>query len=380
MKRDGIVRPLVVRFGAMGDMVIVLGLIEALHRRFGVPVDVVSSGGWTKPLLDGQSGVGNLYLIRSRRTPYALSPQQWHLVDTLRHRGVGPVWLCDAGVHERKLLTRAGIAPEWIVDAHAQCQRLPAEHNLERWLRFAQMSPAALPGPEPLDADAMVRNITWPPLRVMPDWRSDLTAWLHDRGLADRPLVLVQAGNKRTMRGWASRRRETNSKYWPEQRWAAVIEALLRRDSRMVVVLLGVAAEASLNEDIASLIRSDRVVNMAGELPIPRLLALQERSLGMISVDTGPAHSAAALDCPLVVLFGQVNVDRWSPRSPRGVVRVLTGGRGTNDGILGISVKEVEEAWDRLQEGIARQRHDAATSIRAIEIPTLVSTPASPPR
>ena len=36
VKRDGVVRPLVVRFGAMGDMVIVLGLIEALHRRFGI--------------------------------------------------------------------------------------------------------------------------------------------------------------------------------------------------------------------------------------------------------------------------------------------------------------------------------------------------------
>ncbi|MBP9130120.1 MAG: hypothetical protein KBF50_07550, partial [Steroidobacteraceae bacterium] len=135
MKRDGAVRPLVVRFGAMGDMVIVLGLIEALHRRFGVPVDVVSSGGWTKPLLEGQSGVGNLHLIRSRRTPYALSPQQWHLVDTLRQRGAGPVWLCEAGVHARKLLTRAGVAPEWIVEADVHCPRFPSEHNLDRWLR-----------------------------------------------------------------------------------------------------------------------------------------------------------------------------------------------------------------------------------------------------
>lgn len=348
VKRDGVVRPLVVRFGAMGDMVIVLGLIEALHRRFGVPVDVVSSGGWTKPLLDGQSGVGNLHLIRSRRTPYALSPQQWHLVDTLRKRGAGPVWLCESGVHARKLLTRAGIAPEWIVDAETRCLKLPSEHNLDRWLRFAQMSPAALPVLESLDAEAMVRNIRWPPLRVLPEWRSDLTAWLRDRGLADRPLVLVQAGNKRTMRWWAPRRRESNSKYWPEERWAAVIDTLLRRDSRMVVVLLGVAAEAPLNEDIASLVRSDRVVNVARELPIPRLLALQERALGMISVDTGPAHSAAALDCPLVVLFGQVDVDRWAPRSPRGAVQVLTGGSGTKDGILGISVKDVEDAWDRL--------------------------------
>ena len=105
---------------------------------------------------------------------------------------------------------------------------------------------------------------------------------------------------------------------------------------------------------IASLVQSDRVVNVARELPIPRLLALQERALGMISVDTGPAHSAAALDCPLVVLFGQVNVDRWAPRSPRGAVQTVTGGSGTNDGILGIAVQDVEEAWDRLQESIAR--------------------------
>jgi heptosyltransferase-2/heptosyltransferase-3 len=340
----------------MGDMVIVLGLIEALHRRFRVPVDVVSSGAWTKPLLEGQSGVGNLHLIRSRRTPYALSPQQWQLVDTLRKRGAGPVWLCETGVHARALLTRAGIAPEWIVDTGTHCPRRPSEHNLDRWRRFAQMSPAALPEMEPLEAAAMVRNIRWPPLRVLPDWRADLTRWLHDRGLDDRPLVLVQAGNKRTMRWWAPRRRVTNSKYWPEERWAAVIGTLLRRDARLAVLLLGVPAEASLNDDIACLVRSDRVVNVARELPIPRLLALQERALGMISVDTGPAHSAAALDCPLVVLFGQVEVDRWAPRSPRGAVQVLTG-NDTDDGILGIAVEDVEEGWDRLQDGIAR--HDS---------------------
>ena len=40
--------PLVVRCGAMGDMVILLSLTEGLSRRFGRPVDVVSSGGWTR--------------------------------------------------------------------------------------------------------------------------------------------------------------------------------------------------------------------------------------------------------------------------------------------------------------------------------------------
>jgi len=348
--RDDAIRPLVVRFGAMGDMVIALALIEALHRRFGAPVDVVSSGGWTRPLLEGHPGMGNLYLVRSRRTPYVLSPQQWRLVDSLRRRTVGPVWLCDPGEHAARLLTRAGIAPEWIISARRDCPPMPGEHHLDRWVRFAQRSPTALPQAGPLAIAAIVRDITSPPLRVQPEWRKDLDAWLHMRGLADRPLVLVQAGNKRTMRWWVNRRRATNTKYWPEERWASVVTSLLRRDPRMMVVLLGVPAEAPLNDEIARLARSDRVINAARELPVPRLLALQERALGMISVDTGPAHSAAALDCPLVVLFGGADVEYYRPRSPRGAVEVVTGRVGGRDAILGISVQDVIDAWERLQD------------------------------
>lgn len=65
--------------------------------------------------------------------------------------------------------------------------------------------------------------------------------------------------------------------------------------------------------------------NIAGDVPIPRLLALQERAAGMISVDTGPAHSAAALACPLVVLFGLDMTSLYSPRSATGPVEVLIG-------------------------------------------------------
>ncbi|MEW5297215.1 MAG: hypothetical protein WDW36_000439 [Sanguina aurantia] len=40
-------------------------------------------------------------------------------------------------------------------------------------------------------------------------------------------------------------------------------------------------------------------------LPLGRLKALLEIAHSMISVDTGPAHLAAAMGCPLVVLFGE---------------------------------------------------------------------------
>jgi heptosyltransferase-2/heptosyltransferase-3 len=347
--RDGTYRPLVVRFGAMGDQVMLLGLIEALHRRFCTPVDVVSSGPWTRPVLEAGPAPVHLYLIRSRRTPYVLSPMQWQLVRALRTRAPGPVWLCDPEAEARSLLRRSGIAEEWLIDAASACPRLPGEHTMNRWLRFAQMSPEALPRMAPADAAAIVQGIVSPPLRVLPAWRAELDAWLPALGIADRPLILLQVGNKRTMRWWVTHRRPGNTKYWPEDRWARLVQWLLSHQPEAAVLLLGVPVEAPINDLIVRLAPSDRLFNVARQMTLPRLLALQERALGMVSVDTGPAHSAAALDCPLVVLFGKGDVQSVAPRSPSGTVEVLTGRQDGETSIGYISVEDVQDAWTRLR-------------------------------
>jgi len=341
-------RPLVVRFGALGDQVILFVLIEALRRRFGVPVDFLASGAWSKPLAEANPAIDTLHVVRSRRTPYLLSLQQQRLVRALRSRPPGPVWLCDADERGTALLRRAGVAEKWLLRAHRDCPRLPGEHNVERWLRFAQQSPPALPPMAAGDAAAIVRGLTCPPLRVLPAWRAEVEAWLRTLAIADRPLILVQVGNKRTMHPLASHRRASNSKYWPEERWAEVINRLQRRHPTAVVLLLGVPREARINDEIARLARSDRLLNVARQMTVPRLLGLQERALGMISVDTGPAHTAAALGCPVVVLFGLAEVEAYAPRSPSGAVEVLTGRDENGLSILAISVQDVEDAWERL--------------------------------
>src|SRR5215831_14108399 len=107
--------PLVIRFGAFGDMVLLTVLLRQLHARFGQPVDVISSGVWTEQLLRGQPAVGRLFVIRSRRTPYWMSPGQWQLTRWLRERRPGPTWFCDLS-RGMELLRRGGIPPEFICD------------------------------------------------------------------------------------------------------------------------------------------------------------------------------------------------------------------------------------------------------------------------
>jgi ADP-heptose:LPS heptosyltransferase len=351
MQSDG--RPLVVRCGAMGDMVIVLALTAALHRRFGQPVDVISSGGWTRPLLEGQPSIGRVLLVGSRRTPYPFSPMQREIVQQLRASGPRPTWICDKGPFAPRLLRRAGIDANWTVLMRRECAIREGEQDVDRLLRFAALAPRAMAN-APAAAPSAWQDLRVPPLTVLPPWREDLQAWLRQSNLDGRPLYLVQAGNKRTMRWWAPRSRASNTKYWPEERWARIVETMLHDDPDARVILLGVPAEMPLNEDIARLVASDRVVNAANALPMSRLLALQERASGMISVDTGPAHSAAALDCPLVVLFSEANVTRYTPRSPSGRVRVLVKPAGAA-GMLGIEVADVVDAW----HGLMRTRTPA---------------------
>ena len=338
-------RPLVVRFGAMGDTVILLALIHALHVRFNTLVDVVTTGSWAQPLLQSQPAVGEVHTLATRRTPYWLSAEKQRLVAALRRRGVGPTWICNDDDSLRALLNKADIPPTLRVDIQ-DCRLLPGEHFVDYWARIARLTPHGLPEMAGRSEKSPAPHA--PPLHVLPAWRADLDRWLQQRGLNDTPLLLVQAGNKRTMR-WLPRRRPSNTKYWPEERWAQSIDRIAAMEPAAQVLLLGVRAEAGLNNNILKHVRTATAHNVAGEMPIPRLLALQERALGMISVDTGPAHSAAALGCPLVVMFGTAKTSLYSPRSATGTVETLIREVGGHTSMLNIESRHVVDAWERLR-------------------------------
>ena len=348
-------RPLAVRCGAFGDMVLFTALIRVLHARFRSPVDIVTSGPWSEPLLRGQPGVGEIWSLRSRKTPYWLSTDQRRVVRRLRARGVGPTWFCDGSDAARPLLARAGIPGEFIVDVRDH-PLLPGEHATEQWRRLAQITPDAVAGtaaagwPAPESRDAELAAVT--PgchLEVGESQRIDLDSWLRARGLNAAPLILVQIGNKRTMRR-GLRRLAVNNKYWPTERWAEVLRHVRSQNPQHAIVLLGTGPEYALNQEAAALADIAGLYNAADDLPIPRLVALLARGAGLITVDSGPAHAAAAVGCPLVVLFGKALPSLYRPWGTAGAdVKVLCGQIAGEPDMLGIEARSVCAAWSSLK-------------------------------
>jgi heptosyltransferase-2/heptosyltransferase-3 len=329
-------------------MVLLTALIRPLYARFKRAVDIVTSGPWSEPLLKGQPGVGEVFCVRSRKTPYWLAPDQHRVVRGLRARGIGPTWYCDGNDAARPLLERAGIPVPYIVDVKDH-PLLPAEHATEQWRRLAAVMPPAVAAPPADAADAADAVEPGCYLQVGQEQEADLDGWLDARGLAGAPLLLIQAGNKRTMRR-GLKRLAVNHKYWPTERWAAVMLYLRARCPTHRIVLLGAGPEYRLNQEIIAAASLQDVVNAADDLPIPRLVALLARAAGLVTVDSGPAHAAAAVGCPQVVLFGRASPSLYRPRGTAGAdVRLLTGRYDGEPSMLGIATGDVFQAFAALE-------------------------------
>lgn len=334
--------PLVMRCGAFGDMVLLTVLLEQLRARLRRPVDVIASGPWSEPLLARHRAVGRLYLLRSRRTPYWLSRDQHALVAALRERGAGPTWFCDRG-EGRELLARAGIPDDYICDSTAY-PFLPRENFADRYLRLGGYTPPAFAGLLPPAVPGVARAAY---LEVPEEARRELDAWLGAQGLGARSFMVIHPGSRHLARR-RLRRRAGASKYWPEEHWAEVVRGVrgLRPDE--AIVFSGTRAERSLAADVVRLAGVADVWNAAGDLPVGRLLALLERSRSLISVDTGPAHAAAALGCPTVALFGHIDPWLYRPGGATTPAATLTGLVDGEPSILGIEPARVLESWYRL--------------------------------
>jgi lipopolysaccharide heptosyltransferase II len=110
----------------------------------------------------------------------------------------------------------------------------------------------------------------------------------------------------------------TAAKQWPIEYFARLVERL-ENELEATVILVGAADDQRRAQQLSRW--APRVINWTGRLSLMQLSALLAEADLFIGGDSGPAHVAAAMAAPSVVLFSGTNrADCWRPVGERVIV------------------------------------------------------------
>jgi len=255
---------LVIKTGALGDIVIARPAIEAIRDHHpGAAITVLTTPAYAA--LVALIPEIRVTAFHRKGWIHACRLRRW-----LRASRFDVAYDLQGSRHARRAADWSG-APV----LHRLPPERPAEHacaRLGRLLRDAGLTPPAVPPRWPAPAEA----------------RSRMADWMAAQGFDPQRLVLVHAG---TSRRWPTKR-------WPPAHFAALARRLA--GDGMQIAWIGGPDDAALNRRLVKAAGTGTVAT----LDIPCLLALAERACLGIGNDSGPMHLMAAAGLPVYGLFG----------------------------------------------------------------------------
>jgi heptosyltransferase-2 len=279
-------RILVVRYSALGDVVLATSVLEPLLARFpGAAVEWVTDPAYA-PLLTGLPGMAAVHGLDRD------GPALVELRERLRRRFDLAI---DLQNKVRSALLVRAAAPRRLrfrrrTTGRALLTLLGSDPPLQRahatTLYAEALAPLGITGPGPLR------------IHLSPTARA-LAADALQR--VRRPCVAIAPGAR-----WAT-------KLWPAERFAEVADLLALQGAS--IVLAGGPGDRDAFAAVRAAARAPIAADLS-PLPIDALAAALARVDLLVACDSGPVHLAAAVGTPALALFGPTSPVRWGPPPP----------------------------------------------------------------
>jgi ADP-heptose:LPS heptosyltransferase len=292
-------RILLIRAGALGDTLMATPVVPALAQRYpGARIDFLASEA-ASALLRGVPDVGEVLPLRQRNVPYWLSLEKMRLVRRIRRARYDLAVVLEHAARYYELVERARVPR---VVGFRNTPFNPALHSIANNLRAA--------GFDNYD------DLSWKMLiaPVAGEYPRPHGLFEDRRG----PLVGMHVGYGP---GRRKRNQEQRLRGWALENFAAVGSRLIDTGAR--IVLTGSQEDRGAVDRLRALLPESGVFDAAGRLSLRESVALIRDLDLLVSVDSGPAHIAAALGTPLVVLWGPGILEQTRPVSVHGRVEIV---------------------------------------------------------
>ncbi|HEX9400125.1 MAG TPA: glycosyltransferase family 9 protein [Anaeromyxobacter sp.] len=278
---------LVVRYSALGDVVLATSILEPLRARFPrARIEWVTDALYA-PLLEGLPELAAVHRLAREGQNSALS-----VAARLRGR-------FDFAIDLQNKL-RSAVVARPAAPLRAAFRRRTA---LRAFLSlFGSDPPLVRAHQTRLYAEALAPLGTFEPGPVKIALSAQARALAADalEGVPS-PVVAIAPGAR-----WATKR-------WPSDRFAAVADALAADGCS--IVLCGGPSDRDAFAAFRAATRA-RVAADLSFLPVDALAAAIARVQLLVACDSGPVHLASAVGTPALALFGPTSTARWGPPPP----------------------------------------------------------------
>ena len=280
----------------VGDAILTLPALEALKWRYPSAEITVLAKPWVAGLFTGQPAVNRIIEYRPDGIHRGLRGRL-RLVGEIRREGFDLAVLLPNSLDAALVPWLAGIPHR--IGYRTDGRGLLLTHPIPR---------PAKQGPQHqreyyLD---IIRTLggesrSVPELHVTNEVRDATTQFLKDYRIAESDSFV--AVNPGAVYGGAKR--------WPAERFAAVADSLEKIWGARIV-LIGSGQEVPILREVAARMRQPAVL-LGGKTDLATLIGLLERAQLLLTNDTGAMHVAAALDTPVLAIFGPTDLTATGP-------------------------------------------------------------------
>ncbi|MEA1918568.1 MAG: glycosyltransferase family 9 protein [Campylobacterota bacterium] len=292
-------RVLVIRCGAIGDLVVSTSIIDSLRQKFGenVIIDWVATP-LGKKLFKHDKRLHHVFSLQHRKVPISLSTAKRKIIKHSKRNPYDLLINLDAG-NVFKKLSKAIYAKERFGRGFSDIDtEIKGDYALNSNKRV--YAPA-------IDDKKIVKE-------AMPMLYGEKKELVWQRFSLPKEYIIINASNSH------HKKSRINYRAWPKEQWKSLIAKLSKS---VTLVIIGNRGEEKYFKEIAPF--PSNVIDLVGKTSISELITVVKNAKAIVTTDTGPAHIASALKTPIYVLIGPTPHKETGPyHSPENPVTVIS--------------------------------------------------------
>jgi len=291
-------RVLIIRCGALGDLVYATSVIDALKMEFGdeTLIDFVATPG-SGTLFNKDPRVNRVYPLKHKKIPLFFSKQKREIVQASKESPYDILINFEFGKQFKSLVNK-----------------IHAKEKFGPYATDAKLSEDAI---HMVDiSKEMFKDVVSPEVfaksfpRVVGSSKEEV---FNKYALQERYIIISPSNSHQN----SSR---MNYRAWQNESWKELIKKLSKN---IQVVIVGNKNEDEFFNKLKPY--PDNVLDLVAQTPLSDLIGVIENAQGLVATDTGTAHLASALNTEVFALIGPTPAEVTGPyQSPYNKVHIIS--------------------------------------------------------